>query len=118
MGDIVKHTIFITIVLSILASIFGCKNENPIVVAQVSEYKWEYVYGDTSKMLITSVNISDHDIKMSWYSFGEHNVAGYDIKYAREQYYQLLGTVNAHAGTTTDTGRVFFRQNIRKSRQC
>ena len=82
--------------------IVGCAGENPPVVPQPNHYKWEYVYGDSSKMLITSVNVSDNDVEMIWYSFSEHNVAGYEIQYTREQYYQDLGYVNGN-GTNTDT---------------
>ena len=92
--------------------ISGCTDENPPTVNQPNLYKWEYVYGDSSIMLITTVEIrqiiiSYTDIKMIWYSFGELNVYGYEIKYAREQYYQLLGTVNGR-GTTTDTTKYTF----------
>ena len=77
----------------------------------VNEYKWEYVSGDTTKMLITSVDVSDEEIKMTWYSFQERNVAHYEIKYSRGQSYQDLGVINGN-GTNNDTLRYSYSRKF------
>ena len=86
----------------IFCIISGCSDENPSTAPQPNLYKWEYVYGDSTQMLITTIDVSDTDIKMIWYSFDQFNVAGYKIQYTREQYYQDLGYVNVH-GNIIDT---------------
>jgi len=92
--------IYICLIIGLL--IIGCSNDDKPSAPSDIFFKWNYISGDSTVMLITNVTNTVNDILIEWVTFGEINFNNYEIEYLEVDQYQTLGFVNAH-GTNPDT---------------
>jgi len=92
--------IYICFIIGLL--IIGCSNDDKPSAPSDIFFKWNYISGDSTVMLITNVTNTFDDILIEWVTFGETNFDSYEIKYWQDDRYKIFGIVGAH-GTNPDT---------------